>query len=103
MCKIPFQLLLTIFSRKPVDFHKHKCIAMGAGTLECIVEPEEKDEFNPTVEATTVQYKEVHDLQTQIERHMKAELQDSKYMVHNWRREIKIDAGLMHISPSSMR
>lgn len=69
-------------------------IALGIGLPQYIVDPEEKDRLEPTVQLDTTHNKKVEDLRTQIERHKKVEHENTVRKVHNCKEEIQIDPKL---------
>lgn len=70
-------------SRKLVVVHEHKGIALCRVPPGCIVGPEPKDGLELTVKFCTEHYKEVQDQQSQIERNMEVEHEETERKGHD--------------------
>lgn len=82
---------MTKFPKKPGVLYKHMCIAWVTCSVDCIVELERNDSLKPAVEVNAVHAKEIEDLQTQIERHIKVEHEEEDWKAHDCIHEFKID------------
>lgn len=65
-------------------------IALGAAPWECIVRPELNHGLNLIVKANAVNYKKVESLQTQTERQMKVEHENSEQRAQDSKKVVKI-------------
>lgn len=99
--KVQFRVLGTNLSKEPAILHKQRCIALGVGPSKCTVDPEENDILRPTVEARSVQYKEVEYQQRQMKSHMHVERKDAEQKAHDWNEEVKMDSSSMHFVTNS--
>lgn len=88
---VSFQILVTHFLKKHAALEKYMCFVSGTGPQERFMELERNEGLKPEVEVDSVHYKDVEDRKTQIERHMKLELEYAWRMTHDWKEAVKID------------